>query len=104
MGMQLVHTHRVTVVPAIAEVSRTSGLATFTLEAHLLAGILAWHRGQLPLADEHLGQALAAAGSLPGREGGWMDVYANEPAVSARVFLAMTCSMSGDQPRAAQLI
>jgi tetratricopeptide (TPR) repeat protein len=87
-----------------AIVSRASGLATFTLGADMYAGILAWQRGQLPLAREHLDQALVAVDNLTGREGGWMHLYANEPAVSARAFLAMTCSMSGDQPRAAELV
>jgi DNA-binding SARP family transcriptional activator len=91
-------------VQAILEVSRTSELATFTVGAHLHAGILAWHRGQLPRAREHLGQALVAVDSLPWREGGWFDLYANEPAVASRVFLATACSISGDQPRAVELM
>jgi DNA-binding SARP family transcriptional activator len=92
------------VVQEIVELSRTSGLAAFTFGAHLLEGILAWHRGQLPLARELFAQTLVAADSLPEREGGWVEIYAHEPFISPRMFLAITCSMSGDQRGAAELL
>ena len=56
------------------------------------------------VVDDDSGRTLVAADSLPEREGGWVEIYAHEPFISPRMFLAITCSMSGDQRGAAELL